>query len=160
YKVVDMFSDDRSDENIGDIILDLYRFSNEYPWPETWLKEQVKVYQLEDDVAEESLPWLELLKKHEKQELEGALKSVEKAIEIAVEQDGPYQHFTMLEGDMEAIEKSLEKVTGWDEIKVFMQDVGFLTLSSKKTACNADKKKLVKKIRAQYKKDIKSLREE
>src|SRR5699024_9731440 len=91
-KAVDMFSDDRSDENIGDIILDLYRFSNEYPWPETWLKEQVKVYELEDDVAEESLPWLELLKKHVKEELEGALKSVEKAIEIAREPDGPYQY--------------------------------------------------------------------
>ncbi|HLR22134.1 MAG TPA: helicase-exonuclease AddAB subunit AddA [Pseudogracilibacillus sp.] len=160
YKVVDMFSDDRSDENIGDIILDLYRFSNEYPWPETWLKEQVKVYELEDDVAEESLPWLELLKKHVKEELEGALKSVEKAIEIAREPDGPYQYFTMLESDMESIEKALEKVTGWDEIQVFMQDFGFLTLSSKKTECNEDKKKLVKKIRDQYKKDINSLREE
>src|SRR5699024_8222755 len=115
YKVVDMFSDDRSDENIGDIILDLYRFSNEYPWRETWLKEEVKVYELEDDVAEESLPWLELLKKHVKEELEGALKSVEKAIEIAREPDGPYQYFTMLESDMESIEKALEKVTGWDE---------------------------------------------
>src|SRR5699024_1224954 len=160
YKVVNMFSDDRSDVNIGDIILDLYRFSNEYPWPETWLKEQVKVYELEDDAAEENLPWLELLKKHVKEELEGPLKSVEKAIEIAREPDGPYQYFTMLESDMESIEKALEKVTGWDEIQVFMQDFSFPTLSSKKTECNEDKKKLVKKIRDQYKKDINSLREE
>src|SRR5699024_11617655 len=125
-------SDDRSDENIGDIILDLYRFSNEYPWPETWLKEQVKVYELEDEVDEESLPWLELLKKHVKEELEGALKRVEKAIEIAREPDGPYQYFTLLEGDMESMEKALEKETGWNKIQVFRQIFGFLTLSRKK----------------------------
>src|SRR5699024_9415864 len=95
YKVVDMFSDDRSDENIGDIILDLYRFSNEYPWPETWLKEQVKVYELEDDVAEENLPWLELLKKDVTEEVEGDLISVQKAIETAREPDGPYQYVSM-----------------------------------------------------------------
>src|SRR5699024_2329839 len=62
YKVVDMFYGDSSGAYIGDIILHLYRFSNEYSWPETWLKEQVNVYVLEADVAEESLSWLELLK--------------------------------------------------------------------------------------------------
>src|SRR5699024_7483572 len=46
------------------------------------------------------------------------------------------------------------------EILFFMQDFGLPTLSSKKTESNEDKKKLVKKIRDQYKKDINSLREE
>src|SRR5699024_8789773 len=160
YKVVDMLYDDRSDENIGNIILDLYRFSNEYPWPETRVKVQLKIYGLEDEVDEGYLRWLELLKKQVKEELECALKSVEKAIEIAREPDRLYQYLTMLESDMESIEMALEKVMVWDEIQVFMQDFGFPTLSSKKTESNEDKKKLVKKIRDQYKKDINSLREE
>src|SRR5699024_11446884 len=99
-------------------------------------------------------------KKQLKKELKSTIKSVEIAIEKAREPEGQNQYITMLESDMEYIEKELEKVTGWNEIQVFMQDFGFLTLSRKKTECNEDKKKLVKKIRDQYKKDINSLREE
>src|SRR5699024_12411672 len=104
--------------------------------------------------------WLERLKKRGQEKVSSALRTVDKAIEIAPEPDVPYQYLRMLESDMDSIEKALEKVMVWDEIQVFMQEFSFLTLSSKKTACSEDKKKLVKKIRDQYKKDINSLREE
>lgn len=160
YKVVDMFSDDRSDENVGDMILNLYRFSNEYPWPENWLKEQAEAYELGDDIAEDELPWLNLLKNHVTEELEGCLGSVEKAIDIAREADGPDHYLIALEADMEAITNALERVMVWDELQAFMKELSFARLSGKKTDCNEDKKEAVKTIRNQYKDDLNGLRDE
>src|SRR5699024_2291635 len=38
FHVVDMFSSDRSDEPIVTLLLKLYQFSMESPWPEEWLQ--------------------------------------------------------------------------------------------------------------------------
>src|SRR5690625_2520169 len=39
FTVVDMFSNDRSDVELEELILRMYSFADQHPWPEEWLKE-------------------------------------------------------------------------------------------------------------------------
>src|SRR5699024_5522290 len=143
-----------------DIILDLYRFSNEYPWPEIWLAQQQKSYELEPDVTEDELPWLHMLKNHVREELEGYIERAEKAIEIAREPDGPDQYITALEDDIEKISTGLSKVSNWEDLQAYMAEMQFSRLSGKRTECNADKKEAVQAIRNKYKDEMGKLTDE
>src|SRR5699024_989906 len=63
FHVVDMFSSDRSDDDVGILILKLYQFAMENPWPEKWLHKVAEAYALPDNCTEEDLFWLHGLKR-------------------------------------------------------------------------------------------------
>src|SRR5699024_1784852 len=92
FQVVDMFSSDRNDLDVGILMLKLYQFAMENPWPEKWLHEVADAYALPENSKEEDLFWLQGLKDSVKEDVESFRRDIERAMEIAREPDGPYHY--------------------------------------------------------------------
>ena len=160
YQVVDMFSGDRSDDKIGTLILDLYHFANENPWPEQWLRNQLKVYQIAPDTNEADIFWLQLLKEQVEEDLLGFKERLIRAMEIAREPDGPEHYLPALKDDLAQLETALNKLSEWNELQSFMAQVKFKSLSTKRVECNEDKKEQIKSIRNKVKEEWKGLKDD
>lgn len=98
-KLVEGFTGNRGDDEIGDIIKNAYRFILSFPDPFTWLENSVKKLDLTGDDLKES-QWLKEMKNHIQLLLEGAKGSLKTAIEISNEPNGPYLYVDMLTEDL------------------------------------------------------------
>src|SRR5690625_2775976 len=150
FTVVDMYSSDRSDVDVEELILSLYTFAMQNPWPEKWLNQVAEAYQLSTDSKEEDLPWLRLLKEEIIDQLQSFRKEIERAIQIAKESDGPYHYEEALHGDIELIDGALDLVDDWDDLQQFVRTSKLKNLSRKRVECNEDKKEKIKAIRNRF----------
>src|SRR5690625_7015996 len=81
FSVVDRFSNDRNDLELGELMINLYTFAVQNPWPEEWLNKVAENNCIPEEWKESELTWLTLLKN----ELEEELKSMLKATEVDME---------------------------------------------------------------------------
>ncbi|MHA6251666.1 helicase-exonuclease AddAB subunit AddA [Oceanobacillus sp. CAU 1775] len=151
FAVVDRFSNDRSDVAVESLILDLYTFSVQNPFPEKWLDSLATVYNIPENWEENELQFLDILKVEVNNQFIALKGQMEKAMEIARETDGPYEYITTIEQDLEGLRLAEEKATSWQELQEYMSAYKFARLSSKKMECNEDKKQKVRKMRDGYK---------
>lgn len=158
YQVVDMFSTDRSDVAVEQLVLTLYTFAMQNPWPEKWLHDISEQYHVPKDVKEDSLHWLQVLKDEVEQLLKSYIEEANKALEIAWESDGPYEYIDQLTDDIAIFKAALEKTSNWDALQTFMQESKFKNLSRKKMDCNTDKKDQVQAIRKKYRDDFNQIK--
>ena len=159
FAVVDRFSNDRNDIDVETLILELYQFAIQNPWPEKWLDELGIVYHVPENWTEEELPWLQILKEEVNDQFIAMEAEMKRAMEIARESDGPYTYMETIESDEKMLHEAKEFLTSWTDLETFMQTSKFVRLSSKKMECNEDKKEQVKKLRDQYKDRWKKLTE-
>lgn len=152
YDVVDRFSSDRSDVDVESLILSLYTFAIQNPWPEQWLDDLAAVYHIPEDWNESHLPWLDIVKREVKREMDAIYQQLQMAKKIAMEADGPYHYIETLEADEKNISGGLERLNDWDELQIFMSDSTFVRLSGKRVECDVDKREKVKKLRDDYRK--------
>src|SRR5690625_3633028 len=150
FNVVDMFSSDRSDVDVEQLILQLYTFAMQNPWPEKWLKDVANVYLLPENVEESELPWLTLLKEEIKEVLYAFLEDINRAINIANESDGPYHYVEALEADIQIIHGALDHLDNWNELQHYVSNSSLKSLSRKRVECNEDKKKKIQDIRGRF----------
>lgn len=151
FSVVDRFSSDRSDVDVESLILDLYTFSIQNPWPEKWLDSLADVYNIPENWQESELTFLDTLKYEVKSQLTALREQMEQAMEIARENDGPYEYIDTITADLEGLAKAEKHVDSWNDMQKMMADYKFVRLSGKKMDCNEDKKEFVKKLRDKYK---------
>ncbi|ELK45250.1 UNVERIFIED_CONTAM: helicase-exonuclease AddAB subunit AddA [Halobacillus marinus] len=161
FDIVERFSSDRSDLDMETLILDLYTFATQNPWPEEWLDDMVRMYDVKNVESEADLPWLELLK----QEVVSQLKAMEEEalllVELTREPDGPSAYGETADTDLELIQHAKGALAhSWEEMQRFMSDQKFVALSRKKMDCDPAKKEKAKKVRDRYKKRWNDLRDE
>ncbi|MFC2949960.1 helicase-exonuclease AddAB subunit AddA [Virgibacillus sediminis] len=152
FQVVDRFSNDRSDVQVEDLILKLYEFAMQNPYPDEWLDSLAETYSIPDDWREEELDWLNIMKREVRNTFEAIQDEMELAMEMTRENDGPYQYAEAIESDLELLQGALSRLDNWDALGDFISQADFKTLSRKKTECNEDKKERTKKLRNSYKK--------
>ena len=161
FDVVERFSSDRSDLDVEKLVLDLYTFATQNPWPDAWLDQMVEMYNVEHVESEADLPWLDLLKQEVKSQLKAMEVEVNQVLELTREPDGPYAYGETADADLELIQQAKGAMAhSWTEMQSFIGDQKFATLSRKKMDCDADKKDQAKKIRDRYKKRWNELRDE
>lgn len=160
FSVVDRFSNDRNDIELSELIINLYTFSVQNPWPEVWLNQVVESYYIPKDWNEASLSWVSLLKNDLKEELNSMLSGTEAAMNIILSSDGPYHYADAIQADHLLIQEALEKLTHWDELQAFMKTSKFKRLSGKRIECNEDKKEEVKQIRKVYQDSWRKMKED
>ncbi|UOQ43481.1 helicase-exonuclease AddAB subunit AddA [Halobacillus salinarum] len=153
FDVVDRFSSDRSDLDVEKLVLELYTFASQNPWPEAWLDRTVKMYDASDFNREEELPWLHLLKR----EVHSQFKAIEAEMtefrEMTRMPDGPSAYGINAEEDFELLQQAKGALEiSWDELQRFIKDSKFSALSRKKMDCDEGKKEAAKKTRDRYKK--------
>nr|WP_026680613.1 helicase-exonuclease AddAB subunit AddA [Priestia megaterium] len=152
FQVVDRFSSDRSDAEVEDLILSLYSFAVQNPWPDHWLDQLANAYDVSENDEQIDLYWLNILKR----EVEGKFEAIQQemllAMNITKENDGPYQYANTIEEDI-AMLQEVKRVQGdWNQLYNFMKDYTFSKLSSQRVEVNEEKKKHVQKLRNSYKK--------
>ncbi|GEN30703.1 ATP-dependent helicase/nuclease subunit A [Cerasibacillus quisquiliarum] len=151
FAVVDRFSNDRSDKEVEELILNLYQFAIQNPWPEAWLHQLSDVYDIPDEWTEHDLTWLKMIKQAVSEQFQAIEQEINMAFEIAQESDGPYTYIETLEQDKLMLEEAKSLLTSWETLQPYMQSSKFKPLSRKRLECNEDKKEMVKAIRNRYK---------
>lgn len=159
FTVVDMFSNDRSDVELEELILRMYSFADQHPWPEEWLKEVAEIYNVPDDCKEEDLPWLTMLKEEVMEQFTAWKKDIERAIVIASESDGPYHYLEALEADLQIINNAME-LKNWDDLQQYVGSLSFKRLSAKRVDCSDEKKEKVKSLRKRFRDSLDKLKKE
>lgn len=153
FAVVDRFSTDRNDADVEDLILQLYDFAIQNPWPDEWLDQLADVYNIKEDWQEEELSWLNIIKQEVVNQLNAYEEEVLLAEKLVYESDGPYQYAETIEADKAMLKEALEHhQASWNDLQAYFNASQFARLSSKKMDCNEDKKEKVKALRESYKK--------
>ncbi|MFC4024496.1 helicase-exonuclease AddAB subunit AddA [Oceanobacillus longus] len=151
FAVVNRFSNDRSDLEVENLILDLYTFATQNPWPEQWLDKLADVYQIPDNWQEADLTWLTMIKREVKDQFDAIKQEMELALAMTKENDGPYHYADTIDADMALLYGALHDTSSWDELQSYMSSTAFGKLSGKRVECNDLKKEKVKKLRKSYK---------
>ncbi len=154
---VNDYSSNRSDEKIEELIMKLYTFSMSYPYPEEWLSQNVSHYNMDEDSFENE-EWYKFIISEIKNILEDNLIEINRAIEVALSEDGPFTYEEALRSDKDFLE-SLINQTDYDKRVKILRGFKPNALSRKRLPENTDERKKdeVKFIRDAYKKEIKSL---
>ncbi|MFB1050052.1 helicase-exonuclease AddAB subunit AddA [Paraliobacillus sp. JSM ZJ581] len=153
FSVVDSFSSDRSDVEVEELILKLYDFAMQNPWPEEWLDQIVDMYAITSETDETAIPWLTILKEDVHRQLNAMQNEAIQALEKTKENDGPYHYAEAIDNDLVMIQEAKAKLEiSWEDTRVHFVEAKFKALSRKKVECNEETKEQVKSIRNKYKK--------
>ena len=61
FRLVDTFTNDRSDAGLQDLIQKLYEFSRSHPNPDSWLDEIIDLYRVDESTTIDDLPFIDVL---------------------------------------------------------------------------------------------------
>lgn len=179
---MEYFSVGSRDEAVEEVILKLYDFAMSYPFPEQWLMERKKDYQVQEQGVE-SLLWMEECFNRTRLLLQGCVTKLETAIHLCEEPDGPYPYAPLLEREKEMVEALLrtccpvrqrqpgsggspegaEDRTVWDydEIAAAFGALQFDRLPSKKDeTIHPMKREMAKSIRNEVKEQLAGLQKQ
>ena len=156
---VESYSGNKSEEKLEQYLLKLYQFAMSYPFPEDWIEERKKDYQITTlQELEQSMVYA-FMKEQVLLLLNDGTSLLKQAIKICEEADGPYMQAQVLEQDLEVL-ASLRLESSFEDWYQRFQAVSFGRLSGKKDdSVNAEKRELVKSIRDQVKELVKKIQE-
>jgi len=158
--LVEAFSNYKNDDNLKDLVLDIYNFTMSGPWPEKWLNDSAEAFKINTLEELDETKWVKVFVENIKIEIEGYIKTMEKAIEIINETDGlePYlDSFTSELSDIRNIYES--SGNGLENMYKALSTIVFSRLKSIKKDRVSDEaaQSSVKKIRDDIKKKISEL---
>ena len=155
------YASGRSDDAAVEMILGLYDFSRSYPWPKLWLKNCKNCYAVASVDELNDAVWMQPAVKNMRQLLSDICQSIELALEIASESDGPNMYCAALESDLELYE-SLAEQDSFTKLYQALGNISYARLASSKgytgspeklervKAIREDAKSVVKKLVTQY----------
>ncbi|WP_175615292.1 helicase-exonuclease AddAB subunit AddA [Piscibacillus halophilus] len=159
FRFVDSFSNDRDDAKVETLVLKMYEFAMQNPWPYEWLDQVKQTYQLPEGALLDDLPWMPIVRDDLKENLEAMLFDVNQALDMAQDVGGPEHYVPTLQEDKLQIERVIESVGApWNQLRhIVKENEKFGALSRKKVECDEDLKEAVKDIRNRYKDRMKKL---
>ena len=158
--LVEAFSSYKNDDNLKELVLELYNFTMSGPWPEKWLNDSAEAFKINTLEELNETNWVKVLAESIKIEVDGYIKMMEKAIEIVNETDGlePYlDNFISELGNIRSIYESSNN--GLEEMYKSLSSTVFSRLKSikKDKVSDEEAQNTVKKIRDDIKKKISEL---
>ena len=158
----DGFAGGKTDKKIPEMIIKLYSFSMSYPYPEEWLLNCRKAYEIKSIEELENADWMKLIKNEVKQEIKEVSMLLKQALEIAKKPDGPVFYIGLLEDEASAVAK-LERTENFFEWKEMLDKLEFKRLPAGKKAekelVSENQQELAKNLRSEAKDQIKALKE-
>ncbi|MGM0846807.1 MAG: helicase-exonuclease AddAB subunit AddA [Bacillota bacterium] len=129
YKLVDTFTNDRSDAALQDMIRKLYDFSRSHPDPDAWLGNLVDMYDVEEEGSIDDLPFIEALKFDVLLSLEGAQALFQQAYDLTKEPGGPAPRSENFLDDLAIADRiSSSFQHSWSEGHAVFQNIKFSRL--------------------------------
>jgi ATP-dependent helicase/nuclease subunit A len=162
YQLVDIFSSDRSDIALQEIIGELYDFANANAEPEEYLQKVEAMYDVNLEMKLDDLPFIQSLKFELSLQLEGAKSLALQGLELTKLPAGPAPRAETFLADIQIYETLIDaNNSSWETLYEAMQTVSFSTLKScKKDAFDHELIEKSKKIRDKAKKIITDLKDE
>ncbi|SCY42154.1 helicase-exonuclease AddAB subunit AddA [Butyrivibrio sp. INlla14] len=152
---MDYFSTGSNDKKVESYISSLYRFSMSMPWPEDWISERARDYQL-DGACFDELDWVIDCIDMTRTKVKEMVENLDAAEKICCESDGPYMYGDMLDGEKASVEAVLKYDTYdqlFDGLRIARNSFGRLP-SKKDDSVNPDKREYVKDLRSSVKDDL------
>ena len=141
----------RSDDRLEDTVLKLYSLSQSHPWPEVWLQDCLKPYEVNTVEKLLAAEWIGQVKLRTKELLREALSINERAREISMAEGGPSQYLEALEADREFLKEAVA-LEGYDHLQLLLKGWKPKALSRKSVPGMLEEKKLkVQELRSQEK---------
>lgn len=162
FRLVDSFTNDRSDTALMDIIRELYDFARSNPEPDKYLQQVAAMYDVESFTSINELPFIEPLIFDVRLQLEGIKAMLQQAFELTKLPGGPAPRAENLIDDLMIVDRMLSASRdSWDQLYEAMQDWSF----SRAKPCRGDAfdKGLVEqaqKLRDDAKKKLQDLQKE
>lgn len=162
YRVVDIFTKDRSDKDLVELILNLYEFSRSHPDPESWLDDFVEMYDVAGIENVEDLPFIEPLLTDIEFRLLEAKKRFHDGLELTRLPGGPDKRAENFLDDIEIVDSLLRaNRSSFSALYEAIHHVEFNRLNScKGDDYDPDLVEKSKKIRDEGKKIITEIRDE
>lgn len=158
--LVEAFSTYKNDDNLKELIINMYNFIMSGPWPENWLKENAEAFNIETMEELNNSKWVLVLKNSIKVEIEGYIKMLEKAIEIINLTDGLEPYLEAFSNELYSIKNAYNSIDcGLDDIYSSLCSISFGRLKSikKDKVSDENAQNTVKSIRDDIKKKISEL---
>ena len=155
------FATGKQDDNLIDMILQLYHFSRSYPWPKEWLLGCKKAYQAESVEELEKSLWMQNLCQMVRVILGDLLEFCRESIQLALSSGGPWMYEEALCEDEALLMRMLEGESYQELSDGFFEMGKFAVLSRKKDdTVSEEKRERVKEQRDQLKKRLNALKEQ
>ncbi len=157
---VDFFCYKGKESALEELVLKLHEYASSHPFPEKWLQECGKNYEINSIEELEASAIGQYLLHYLKAMNLGCVQNMRQAQRLIEMPDGPYMYGEMVEQELEALEQlcMCESLSQWEGK---LSGVQFGRLSSKKdTSVNEEKREQVKKLRDTVKKRLDALQKE
>lgn len=157
----EQYASGKTDVELEEQISSLYEFSMSHPWPEKWLDDCIRQYEVSSFEEMEKTDWMQEIIRQLKVAAEDALRLTETSIEIARESDGPWYYEEALLQDQAMFER-MGTCQSYDEFaSFFANSCNFAKLPAKRDKNVSDQKKeQIKQLRDQAKKMMADLEDD
>lgn len=155
YPLADMFGSDRGDDILMDTVSRMYTYARSLAWPEHWLKEAARAYDVAPDAVIDDMVWAGPIKDAVRRILE----------EDAHLYDGVLYHLRQREAFAPACDtfvaeqaalRQAAQARSWNDLSRFVRAIDFPRLKSLRNLSDDDKAvwERCKKVRDDVKKDV------
>ena len=155
YPLADMFGSDRGDDILMDTVSRMYTYARSLAWPEQWLKEAARAYDVAPDAVIDDMVWAGPIKDAVRRILE----------EDARLYDGVLYHLRQREAFAPACDtfvaeqaalRQAAQARSWNDLSRFVRAIDFPRLKSLRKLSDDDKAvwERCKKVRDDVKKDV------
>ena len=169
YELLESYGGNRDDQNLMDIVLDLYSFVQSSPWPERWLEEMTEALRIPEGTDFASTIWGRVLLTSARIEIEGMRDQLVRAVDIIRTGLGLEKYLPVYQEDLANINnlvmllensEKLNSKTVWDDLYFGINTFTFSILPRAGKEVDKSKQERVKDIRDDVKKRIKKFREQ
>lgn len=156
---VEYFSTGNRDNALEGHIMKLYRFAESCPWPEEWLEERKKDYDIHSVEQLDAAEWTGLCLTQLKRMAKDCIGRLEECLALCGQPDGPWMYAETLEREIEQLQ-GLAEVDVYHEGYAAFQALSSMRLPSKKDdAVSAEKRNMVKELRKEIRASLARLQE-
>ncbi|HHY77179.1 MAG TPA: helicase-exonuclease AddAB subunit AddA [Clostridiales bacterium] len=115
--LLDRYGGNRDDEKLKDMVLNIYDFIQSSPWPEEWLDNALRFYDVSGNWDFSETPWARIIMDYARIEIQGALNQLLKAKEITEDNIGYEKCAEQLNNDIQMVLKLKEAAEeSWDQL--------------------------------------------
>ena len=155
--LIECYATNKSDQPVMEMVKSLYEFSMSYPWPEKWLDDKMKSFEITTIEEMEKSSWLNYMLTYIEEMGRGALKKSQKALKITKSPGGPFMYEEALVSDIAFLEAFVQ-AGSYSEKSTILLENKWKRLSAKKDdSVIGEKREQVKELRESVKKAVESL---
>jgi len=156
-KLIDTYCGYRSDDNLKELILKIYKYIQSMPYPEEWLEEQVEKFNLDKEQDFSQTLWGKILIEQARESIKdgiNTLKNINKKLHLEIDLS---KWALIINDDISQLE-SMINLEKWDDIYENMQSLKFKTWAQDRKIVS-ELKDNAKLVRDKVKDKIKELQE-